>query len=104
MTATSLPAGVIKLTVDGGTGEDTVLGSQGADNVLGGDGNDFLFGDNGNDVALMGANDDVFQWNPGDGNDIARGSGRCRLDAVLRSQHRRERQRLRQRRPRAVRP
>ena len=29
VTATSLPAGVIKLTVDGGTGQDTLLGSQG---------------------------------------------------------------------------
>ena len=73
MTATTLPAGVIKLTVDGGTGEDTILGSQGADVFLGGDGDDFLFGDNGNDVALMGANDDVFQWDPGDGNDTLEG-------------------------------
>ena len=73
VTATTLPAGVIKLTVDGGTGEDTILGSQAADVFLGGDGNDFLFGDNGNDIALMGANDDVFQWDPGDGNDTLEG-------------------------------
>ena len=73
VTATTLPAGVIKLTVDGGTGEDTILGSQAADVFLGGDGSDFLFGDNGNDVALMGANDDVFQWDPGDGNDTLEG-------------------------------
>jgi len=73
VTATSLPAGVIKLTVDGGTNDDTLLGSQGADVLLGGDGNDFGFGDNGNDVALMGAADDVFQWNPGDGNDTLEG-------------------------------
>ena len=32
-----------------------------------------MFGDNGNDVALMGAGDDVFQWNPGDGNDTIEG-------------------------------
>jgi Ca2+-binding RTX toxin-like protein len=73
VTATTLPAGVIKLTVDGGTGEDTILGSQAADVFLGGDGSDFLFGDNGNDVALMGGNDDVFQWDPGDGNDTLEG-------------------------------
>jgi Ca2+-binding RTX toxin-like protein len=73
VTATTLPAGVIKLTIDGGTGEDTILGSQGADSFRGGDGNDFLFGDNGDDIANMGANDDVFQWNPGDGNDILEG-------------------------------
>jgi Ca2+-binding RTX toxin-like protein len=69
VTATTLPAGVIKLTIDGGAGNDELLGSQGADVFLGGAGNDFIFGDNGNDLALMGANDDVFQWDPGDGND-----------------------------------
>jgi Ca2+-binding RTX toxin-like protein len=73
VTATTLPAGVIKLTVDGGAGEDTLLGSQGADVFLGGAGNDFVFGDNGNDLALLGAGDDVFQWDPGDGNDTIEG-------------------------------
>ena len=73
VTATTLPAGVIKLTIDGGAGDDTILGSQGADVFLGGDNNDFIFGDNGNDLALMGAGDDVFQWEPGDGNDTLEG-------------------------------
>lgn len=73
ITATSLPAGVIKLTIDGGTGDDVLLGSQGADTFRGGDGDDFIFGDNGDDVAFMGAGDDVFQWNPGDGNDTLEG-------------------------------
>lgn len=73
VTATTLPAGVIKLTLDGGLGNDTLLGSQGADVFLGGDGDDFIFGDNGNDVALMGAHADVFQWDPGDGNDTIEG-------------------------------
>jgi Ca2+-binding RTX toxin-like protein len=73
VTATTLPANVIKLTVDGGTGNDTINGSQGDDQLRGGDGNDFIFGDNGNDVALMGAGDDVFQWNPGDGSDTVEG-------------------------------
>ena len=73
VTATTLPAGVIKLTSDGGTGEDTLLGSQGADVFLGGDNDDFVFGDNGNDLALLGAGDDVFQWDPGDGNDTLEG-------------------------------
>ena len=68
-----MPAGVIKLTIDGGAGDDTLLGSQGADTILGGDGDDFVFGDNGNDVALLGAGDDVFQWDPGDGNDTIEG-------------------------------
>ena len=73
VTATTLPAGVTKLSVDGGAGPDSLLGSQGADVFLGGDGNDFVFGDNGNDVALLGAGNDVFQWNPGDGNDTIEG-------------------------------
>jgi Ca2+-binding RTX toxin-like protein len=73
VTATTLPAGVIKLTIDGGAGDDTLLGSQGTDVFLGGDGDDFIFGDNGNDLALMGAGDDVFQWDPGDGNDTLEG-------------------------------
>ena len=33
------------------------------------------FGDNGNDLARLGAGDDVFQWNPGDGNDTVEGQG-----------------------------
>jgi len=73
VTATTLPAGITRLTVDGGAGDDTLLGSQGADVLLGGDGSDFLFGDNGNDLALMGAGDDVFQWDPGDGSDTLEG-------------------------------
>jgi Ca2+-binding RTX toxin-like protein len=73
VTATTLPAGVIKLTIDGGAGDDTILGSQGPDVFLGGHNNDFILGDNGNDLALMGAGDDAFQWNPGDGNDTLEG-------------------------------
>jgi len=81
ITATTLAAGIIKLTIDGGAGNDTILGSQGADVLLGGEGSDFVFGDNGNDFALMGAGDDVFQWDPGDGNDTVEGQGGT--DALL---------------------
>lgn len=73
VTASTMPAGVIKLTIDGGAFNDTLLGSQGADIFLAGDGDDFLFGDNGNDVAFMGAGNDTFQWDPGDGNDTLEG-------------------------------
>jgi Ca2+-binding RTX toxin-like protein len=73
--ASTLPAGVIKLTVDGGAGNDRLLGSQGADVLLGGDGNDFIQGNQGNDVVFMGAGDDLFQWNPGDGSDTVEGQG-----------------------------
>jgi Ca2+-binding RTX toxin-like protein len=71
--ATTLPAAVSRLTLDGGAGNDRLFGSQGADVMIGGDGDDFLFGDNGNDLALMGAGHDVFQWDPGDGNDTLEG-------------------------------
>ena len=73
ITATTLPADVVRLTLDGGAGDDTILGSQGADTIRGGDDDDFVFGDNGNDIAFLGAGDDVFQWNPGDGNDTIEG-------------------------------
>ncbi|MBL9169126.1 MAG: hypothetical protein JNN07_15405 [Verrucomicrobiales bacterium] len=73
VTATTLPAGVIKLTIDGGADKDRLLGSQGADVLFGGAGSDFIFGDNGNDVAFMGSDNDVFQWDPGDGNDTVEG-------------------------------
>ncbi len=81
LTATTLPAGVIKLTLDGGAGDDTLLGSQGADTLIGGDSKDFVLGDNGSDVAFLGAGDDVFQWDPGDGSDIV--EGQAGLDKLL---------------------
>ena len=71
--ATTLSAGVVRLTIDGGAGNDTILGSQGADTILGGDGNDTVLGDNGNDTAFLGIGDDTFEWAPGDGNDIVEG-------------------------------
>jgi len=81
ITATTLPAGVIKLTLDGGAGDDSLLGSQGADILFGGDDADFIFGDNGDDTAFLGAGDDVFQWDPGDGNDTI--EGQFGLDKLL---------------------
>src|SRR6201999_3715828 len=71
--ATGNLAPLIKLTVDGGTGNDTLTGGNGNDVLLGGDGNDFVDGNQGNDVALMGAGDDTFQWDPGDGSDTVEG-------------------------------
>ena len=41
--------------------------------LLGGDGNDFIDGQQGNDVALLGAGNDTFQWDPGDGSDTVEG-------------------------------
>ncbi|HEX6696672.1 MAG TPA: calcium-binding protein [Solirubrobacteraceae bacterium] len=71
--ASGLGAGVLKLTADGGTGDDTLLGSRGDDVLLGGNDDDAIDGNQGNDTALMGANDDRFTWDPGDGSDVVEG-------------------------------
>jgi len=62
--ASTLPSGKIKLTEDGGDGDDILKGSKGDDLVIGG---------RGNDVALMGEGNDTFVWNPGDGSDLVEG-------------------------------
>jgi Ca2+-binding RTX toxin-like protein len=66
-------AGLIKLTIDGGAGNDTITGGDGNDTLLGGDGNDVIIGGRGNDTAQLGAGDDTFVWNPGDGSDVVEG-------------------------------
>src|SRR5262249_45375857 len=73
VSAAALPAGVVRLTVDGGAGNDAIVGSAGADTLLGGDGNDLVTGGRGDDVAFLGAGDDTFVWNPGDGSDVVEG-------------------------------
>jgi Ca2+-binding RTX toxin-like protein len=71
--ASTLGADTMKLTEDGGAGDDTLLGGRGNDVQIGGDNNDALDGNQGNDTALMGAGDDRFTWDPGDGSDIVEG-------------------------------
>ena len=66
-------ATLIKLTVDGGPGNDTISGGDGDDLLLGGDGNDTIDGNRGSDTALLGAGDDTFVWDPGDGSDVVEG-------------------------------
>ena len=58
----------------GGAGNDTLTGGTGDDILDGGAGNDFVDGDQGFDIGLLGAGDDVFQWDPGDGSDRVEGS------------------------------
>jgi Ca2+-binding RTX toxin-like protein len=66
-------AGLTNFTIDGGAGNDTLFGTDGNDTLIGGDGNDFIDGEKGADVALMGAGDDVFVWDPGQGSDVIEG-------------------------------
>jgi Ca2+-binding RTX toxin-like protein len=81
ITASNGLAGLVKLTLDGGAGNDLIVGGDGADLLLGGDGNDVVFGGRGDDVALLGAGNDAFVWNPGDGSDTVEGQGG--VDAML---------------------
>ena len=71
--AAALSAGTIRLTIDGGGANDKIFGGKGDDLLLGGDGDDFIDGNQGNDTALLGAGNDVFQWDPGDGSDVVEG-------------------------------
>ena len=57
-------ASKIQLTINGGDGVDNIIASSGADLVNGG---------RGNDTAWLGAGDDIFVWNPGDGSDVVEG-------------------------------
>ena len=71
--ASGLAAGVIRLTIDAGDGNDTIVGSAGDDVLIGGAGNDVITGGRGNDVAFLGDGNDRFIWNPGDGSDTVEG-------------------------------
>jgi len=73
--ASGLAAGQIKLTIDGGIGNDNIIGSAGDDMLIGGDGNDTVVGEKGSDTAFLGDGNDTFVWNPGDGSDTVEGQG-----------------------------
>jgi Ca2+-binding RTX toxin-like protein len=80
-------AGLDRLTVNGQAGNDVIdaskaasnslllslLGGAGDDKLIGSAGNDFVDGDQGTDTAFLGAGDDTFQWDPGDGSDVVEG-------------------------------
>ena len=62
--ASDLATNVVRLTINGGLGNDTLIGSQGNDLFNGGDGDDEISGSDGNDTLV---------WNPGDDNDSFEG-------------------------------
>ena len=64
---------LILTTVDGGTGNDTILGTDGDDFLIGSEGDDTIDGNRGTDLVALGADDDIFQWDPGDGSDQVEG-------------------------------
>ncbi len=66
-------AALTQLTLDGGAGNDAINGGDGNDTLRGGSENDAIDGNGGADVALMGAGDDSFTWDPGDGSDKVEG-------------------------------
>src|SRR4029453_18179751 len=50
-----------------------LAGGRGNELLLGGSGIDSIDGNGGNDLALLGAGDDTFVWDPGDGSDTIEG-------------------------------
>src|SRR5262249_31002930 len=68
----NLPADLITLSLNGGSGNDLIIGSQGSDLVNGGAGDD---------VAELGDGNDTFVWNPGDGNDTV--DGQAGFDRIV---------------------
>lgn len=68
-----LLAGLLQLTLDGGTGDDSLNGGNGNDTIIGGTDADTIDGNVGADSGLLGAGDDVFVWDPGDGSDLVEG-------------------------------
>ena len=73
ISATTLAAQTIALTLDGGSGNDRLAGGQGVETLIGGEGNDSADGNGGNDAGLLGSGDDSFVWDPGDGSDTVEG-------------------------------
>ena len=73
LSATGNLAALTSLVFEGGDGGDTILGGNGADVLNGGPGNDHLDGNQGSDVIDGGADDDTFNWDPGDASDFVEG-------------------------------
>jgi hypothetical protein len=75
MSASSVPKGIIGITLDGGRGTDVIIGSDGDDVLVGGPDFDDVDGRKGDDRVLLGSDPDRFTWKPGQGNDDVDGQG-----------------------------
>jgi Ca2+-binding RTX toxin-like protein len=64
--AVQIPAESMKLTLDGGEGDDALTGSAAGDEILGGVGNDTLIGRDGDDVLNGGDGEDLLIGGAGD--------------------------------------
>jgi Ca2+-binding RTX toxin-like protein len=73
MTGSAGLAGLIKLQLNGGDGNDTITGGDGNDYLSGGSGHDVLVGFRGGDKMLGGDGNDRMIWNNGDGSDLMEG-------------------------------
>jgi RTX calcium-binding nonapeptide repeat (4 copies) len=69
--------------VYGGDGSDALSGGPRGDILAGGDGSDRVFGSQGDDVASLGDDQDLYAWEPGDGDDtVDGGSGHDSIRAT----------------------
>src|SRR5262249_24555590 len=63
----------VPMTIDGGAGDDTITGGGGADVLYGGAGKQIRAAGRGHATPVLGAGNDHFIWNPGDGSDVVEG-------------------------------
>jgi hypothetical protein len=76
----SASTAAMALTLDGGQGGDVVIGGPGPDVLIGGAAFDDVTGGKGDDRAVLGGDNDRFNWRPGDGSDrVDGGAGRNSL-------------------------
>lgn len=66
LSAAGATIGSIRLSLDGGVGNDSITGSSGNDTLLGGDGDDIVSGGLGNDSLIGGAGQDRMNGDVGD--------------------------------------
>ncbi|HYH90421.1 MAG TPA: hypothetical protein VEX67_14390, partial [Solirubrobacteraceae bacterium] len=75
LSGSSLPAGGMRLTIDGGDGSDVIFGGSGDDVLRGGGDFDDVTPNKGNDFVDLGGDNNRSSWKPGDGNDHVVGRG-----------------------------